>query len=196
MAIATASKISTLAREPVNGFADRWQWWLCPTQGHISLCAGYAPDWGSSPDRFRVDVGRSRPPHIRRQSRELSWSIPVSTLLLQFRRASDRLHMTVRNNLFTKRDMTLRANKSGIRFLLINLEIQRPTIVSGSRICDNLPLHRMTARDFQTSCGSSVFITVMLWHPRAAQIRMLAAFMPERSGRNSTCSNAPGLSCR
>jgi hypothetical protein len=50
--------------------------------------------------------------------------------------------MTLRNNVLAKRNVTLCANKGRVGFLLINLEIQRPTIVGRRR---NMTPFRSTA---------------------------------------------------
>ena len=72
MVIAIVSKISTLAREIISGFAARCAVVALPHRGATSVCSGAMPRIGAEL-REISGVGRRKVrdlPHIRRQSRE------------------------------------------------------------------------------------------------------------------------------
>src|SRR5712691_9078030 len=95
----------------------------------------------------------------------------------------NRLRVIFGNTFPAKRDVALRANKRGILLLLIDLEIQSPTIIGcGSDVTSV----RSTARTH----GDLQSFSVQRVHRRhavtihAVQVRMLSSFMPETAGGN------------
>ena len=87
------------------------------------------------------------------------------------------------NTLLAKRDVTLRANKRGIFFLLIGLEIQSPTIIGCGSDVTPVRSAARTHRDLQSFRVQGVHRRhVVTTH--AVQIRVLSSFVPESAGGN------------